>query len=378
MDMVFKGPGRGAFVLAEVESAQICIVDLDAAGGPELWSSHKKRFPNRPAILLSITEQTVNGAHSLRKPVGINALFQTLQRIKEELPIGAPGPARVELAQRVAAAGPAVSAIAPQAPPAAGLSPSEVVTARIKAGPAAAPLPDIDAFLNDPEQRKLLFYRPDDYIGGRVITALGASLSDGVAREIACWNATLVALPDQRRILTDVTEARLKQFGLVRMSAADGAAGHPHIDFQSKILGHDELGDRLLQRYSRAMVELPLEPFLWKLATYVSRGRAPAGTELHALTVLRHWPNLTRLHPIPHAVRIAALWIRQPRSLRDLAATLRIPITEVLTFYSAASAIGLVTTAKRQVDRLFEPPPLVEHPHRGLLQRILNRLLGGR
>jgi hypothetical protein len=377
MEMVFKGPGRGAFVIADAESAQISIVDLDGAGAADLWASYKKRFPSRPVIVLSITEQSVNGAHYLRKPVGINALFQVLQRVKDELQIAAPAAAASEGAQWIGAAGAALPAAAPKAPSRVAAWPSSTADGGRKAAHAPAPRPDVDALLTDPEQRKLLFYSPDDYVGGRVVAALGASVNDGRAREITCWNSIIVALPEQRRILTDVTETRLKQFGLIRLTEGDGRVGAPEIELRSKVLGNDEIGDRLLKRYSGAMQQLPMEPFLWKLATYVSRGRAPAGTDLHELAVLRHWPNLTRLHPIPHALRITALWLQQPRSLRDIAATLRIPIADVLTFYSAASAIGLVASARRQSDRLFEPAPLVEHQRRGMLQRILGRLLGG-
>lgn len=93
--------------------------------------------------------------------------------------------------------------------------------------------------------------------------------------------------------------------------------------------------------------------------------------------VLRHWPNVTRLLLTPNALRIAALWMAQPRSLLSTAKALRIPLSHALSFYSAAHALGLITGPKRQVDFLFQPEPVAEDQRRGLFSGILSKLLRG-
>ena len=117
----------------------------------------------------------------------------------------------------------------------------------------------------------------------------------------------------------------------------------------------------------RKAVAQAAEAFLWELAVHTSRGRIPEGVLLDEPLYLRHWPNLTRLKPIPGAPRIAAVWVQEPRSLLNMAGAVKVPMTDLLTFYSAANAIGLAGVGKREVDNLIVPPPCPSDPvRRGL------------
>jgi len=100
---------------------------------------------------------------------------------------------------------------------------------------------------------------------------------------------------------------------------------------------------------------ISIDYLLWDLAQCTARGRVPVGTDLSRLFYLRCWPNFPRLPPIPHGMRIASLWVGEPRTLDDIAMSLDIEKAEVYSFYSAAVATGLAGPAKRQVDGLIEP-----------------------
>ena len=121
--------------------------------------------------------------------------------------------------------------------------------------------------------------------------------------------------------------------------------------------------------------EYALEGFLWHLAMVTARGRIPEGTPLDAPTYLRRWPNFTRLEECADAMRIAAVWVQQPRSLLNLFETLKVPVGNVLTFYTAAQAIGLAGIARREVDTLIQPAVVKPSPYGNLINAVFNRFM---
>lgn len=125
---------------------------------------------------------------------------------------------------------------------------------------------------------------------------------------------------------------------------------------------------------SDLVVVQPIEQFLWKLALRTSRGRIPEGTDLHTPVKLNRWPNFTRCDVTPHALRIAALWAKQPTSLVDTAEQLAIPQQYIFAFYSAAQATNLVTFDSESKQRNLIPQFTQRHKHRNLFQSLLDRL----
>ncbi len=97
----------------------------------------------------------------------------------------------------------------------------------------------------------------------------------------------------------------------------------------------------------------PVTAMSWKLAVWTARGQLPTNTDPYARYYLRCWPNFTRLLVIPHAIRIASLWVREPMSLIFISEQLEIAPADVFTFYYAAKSIGLAGAAKREDDYLF-------------------------
>ncbi len=120
----------------------------------------------------------------------------------------------------------------------------------------------------------------------------------------------------------------------------------------------------------------PIDAFIWKVSLWSSRGRILQNTDINKPVFLSEWPNLTRLQPIPHALRIAALLTQNPRPLGDISTELNIPQRYVFGFYSAANALGISGVSKRTADALFEPKTQQAPENRSILKRLLGRLAG--
>lgn len=135
----------------------------------------------------------------------------------------------------------------------------------------------------------------------------------------------------------------------------------------------------------------PAEELLWNVAAWGARGRLPRGHDPYRPARLRAWPNFPGLFVSPHALRIAALWVRSPASPVEIASRLAIPQRYVFSFYSAAFFSGLldlhtplvvpapvesaprteVASAASPASR--SPAPPTQKP--SLLSRILRKLL---
>jgi len=363
MDKVFQGPGSGDYLLADEASARISIVDMDGAGAKDLWNDYCARFPDRPAIVLSVRDLGIENAVWLRKPVRIDDLLQALREAVEGEP-----------------AQPAAQEAAATAPKRRAAPSTRAVTLAMEKRQAAgydSAVPDIpDVNMSDPEQVRQLFYAQEEYVGGAVIQIARQCLEDQVAREITCWNGRIAILPLVRQVVTDLPDTRLKQFGLIRFAGLDAPEAGV-LPFEFKVRTLTAALDRAIEELGEQAERTAIESFIWKLTTWVSRGRIPVGTNLTVPVVLRRWPNMTRLLLTPNALRIAALWTAQPRSLLSTAKALHIPLSHALSFYSAAHALGLITGPKRQVDFLFQPEPVVENQRRGMFGGILSKLLHG-
>ena len=117
---------------------------------------------------------------------------------------------------------------------------------------------------------------------------------------------------------------------------------------------------------------VPLDTLIWKAALFASRGRAPEGTNLDVPVSLKHWPNFTRLLLSPGALRMAALWTQHSFSISQLIKTLKLPNTDVLSFYSAVHAIDLIHIGGDEVKAVVSPPKTSRV--KGLLGSILKKL----
>jgi hypothetical protein len=122
---------------------------------------------------------------------------------------------------------------------------------------------------------------------------------------------------------------------------------------------------------------------LWQTALWTSRGRLMLGVNPEAPVRLKQWPNLTRLAPTPSAMRIAALWVRFPTSLRLTVKMLNVSPTHIFDFLAAAHGLGILEVQESRVEAPVETPsaevapPTTEQKARGgLLSRLLRKVAG--
>jgi len=117
-----------------------------------------------------------------------------------------------------------------------------------------------------------------------------------------------------------------------------------------------------------------LDELQWCAAYHVAHGRLMKGCGRDDVVLLKSWPNLTRLPSSPNAVRIAALLTRYPTTVSLAHRLLKIPVTEMNDFYSAAAAAGLAVAVNRKPEQ--PPAEIAPHRSRGLLGALFERVMG--
>jgi hypothetical protein len=138
---------------------------------------------------------------------------------------------------------------------------------------------------------------------------------------------------------------------------------------KTRAFSRQEFADLQGMLEQKALVQR-LDHVLWQTALETSVGRLPVGMDPVAPIYLKHWPNLTRLHRTPHALRIAALWTTKGAGLLETAQTLKIAQRHVIAFYNAALALDLITEDGAQVRRAQRKTK----NNRGLLTRLFGWL----
>ncbi len=381
LQLFFQGQCRNSCVLVHEGSAEISIVDLDGYQGQQLLEEHRTRYPQRPLIALSLKQVQLDGVLCLEKPLNPQKLLAALHQLKAQMV--SPGESLTESADAEAIQGKRLES-ASEAPerPAPPRAQKEEET-RQEPGPeeteepsgqsthlAAMRLhernsntfigsaPDIDP--NNPKQVADAQYDPDDFFQSYLKRAFGIAEAENCDVRIGNQRGSLRIQARCRMASVEMSENLLRTLSVVPVM--NGAVSISRLKDEEPL---PDTAERTL---------LTPDALLWKTALWASRGRVPVGTRLTDPVYLRQWPNMPRLYVFPHSLRIAALLIKEPYSLVDVARVLDIPQRNVFAFYSAAFAIGLVGPATRAVDTMFEPAEVKEHRRRGLLSRLLGRL----
>lgn len=353
LGMVFDGVCRKAYCFVRNAAPEAWIVDLDHFGAVDVLIAQWRAYGARPILFLSLNTpegiivdgEVVPGVH-LRKPFRIEEFVNFLPALAEAarrsvpiaMPIAGPAPNHRVEAGRIAAARDSSRA------------------ARLLNDDAAHQLvgTGTDVDLNDVGQREQIYYVPERYLQGRLISAWQRATA--AARPIAVegpW-PKLVLFPAEKKVQIAAPARDYRAFAMV----PDLQGEH-----RETLLHAEQPSSGVCVSYSA---------FLWKLTLWAARGRLPAGTPLDIPVFLRWWPNLTRLDVSPSALAIAALWSREPHSLALTTQVLGVPQRWVFAFYSATHAIDLSGVTRRAVDRMLVPQPL---PPPGKPQSLLGRVL---
>lgn len=353
------GDGR-YFLAADSDSANVLLIDVDTHEGRRI--AHQDLAGDDGAkitVLISANEAHPDKVLTLRKPVAPAALRAVLEKAIGQL---------INRSLRTTSAPP--PAVADDAAPRIGHDSSGKV-----AGVALA-MDDEDfnhyMFRFDgsrSEQQET--FEPEHYLYGGLRRAWQLALQTGHQVELR-WELPAVRVcPASRRAATAMSDRVLRSIAVSRMKydivELDDAAAWP-----------------------TTLRSEPVDQLLWRLAVWTSRGRLPAGFDRHAAVSLRHWPNLTRLLPTPHAMQIAALWTAGQWTLADTAKRLMTSTGDVHASLCAADAIRLLSidaapAAATQNRPVAAPAPATAAPPQpataakaaapGLLSRILGRIL---
>jgi hypothetical protein len=431
LEMVFAGPGRSCCVVVPEERAQACIIDMDGVGAEEELSRQRRLHPLRPLMLTASRrppDPVIGSDLFVPKRIGVDALVEAAMAlcaraggstaVTPEGPppglsspelgspelcspglsspglsgpelgspglsspglsspeFGSPGLSGPELGSpEFGSPGLGLRGVEVPRQPAAVSPPSRPSASTPRAGDGAErPLgaraeaacdavgegsPDL---VSDPEgvpAAGVSVYEPARYLQGLVVRARWEALRrDGVVHLEGPW-PTITLLPACGTAVVVGGMEALRPF-----SFQDGLLSNARVTFAPAPLFSPNHPDAV-----------DLEAMLWELALGASAGRVPEGTRPDGPCALRGWPDFARLAPPPGAVSIATLWIGCPTTLEDTARTLRIPLREVCSFYSAAHAVGLITPVAGAV-----PPAPADHtvapsPQRGLLRRMFEKL----
>lgn len=406
--MAFNGRAKGSCEFAaNEEQADAVIVDLDGVGARAEWSRYRHRHPQRPSVLLTMQECTVpERAIVLIKPIRIEALMSAVDDVRQRLHSGdidAPG-----FIVRSAHREPTLKTARLPAPTTVNLdatvrsttrrtisagitkrtdsqSRQAVATTHVAATPGEipisqqrAPRPAITAPL-DPTFRDIVGAEKDidcdnaEQLRNRYFDPEG-TIVDWVrranARSETIRRPVNIAIHDREIITVSAAERN----SIVMISEEILKANCTRRFVASQLTLRDLSVEEAMVANAVSGTQGSIEALMWRLALWTFQGRLPAGTPIHERVYLRRWPNLTRLLPVPDAMRISALLVDQPLALPRIAEALSIPQRHVFAFYSAAWTAGLASQAKREADKLVATPATRTHVEHGFINRVVDRL----
>jgi hypothetical protein len=336
----------------------IAIVDMDCIGAQALWDDFRAKYPNLPAVIATVSPSADAQAPVLTKPIRIDTLFpllrKTLTSPREQR--RSPGTGVGAVAEDAVSVELVVPAVPMASTAAVSLSDPSQVRPLLKpamsvaaAKPETCTLPEsLDRF--NPHQG--LFSVLGDIRRKCIPSVVSIAGQDAI-----------IVLPSQDSALLIQDEAVIRQACAVLTSTVSVRPLAP------------------TETPSRAVPQ-NLTALLWQTALWTSQGRLMDGVNSETPIRLRHWPNLTRLAPIPEAMRIAAFWVRFPVNLRLTIKMLNVPAQHVFDFLAATYAIGILDlpqSSEEVVIKLHtaESPPSAEQTKRGgLLARLLRKVVG--
>jgi hypothetical protein len=398
--MAFNGRAKGCCEFAVNGNADAVIVDLDGVGARGEWSRYRHRYPQRPSVLLTISECTApETAIVLLKPVRVDALLSAVADVHKRIEAGgdhSPGatlrPPTNRIQQTVrappAAAKPfPVTPARNTPPPSASLSQVEskqskkTVVAVLHGVPSAnAKRPEAQPQAPSRDYRDVCGSAEDIdcdnpvLVQSRCFDADG-TLLDCMRRAVARSGSTRVPVSlviQDREMVTVCAQERT-----CRIAVTDDILRQlctRKFPVNQMVL-RNAVAEQLHSANGAAGEVFSLEALLWKTALWTYQGRLPANTPIREKVYLRRWPNLTRLVEVPEAMRIAALLSEQPLALPRVAEALAIAQRYVFAFYGAAHASGLVSQVRREADRTAVTPTLLrQHREHGFLGRVVGKL----
>lgn len=380
--LLFLGPYENRCILTREKSADVAIFDIDSVNGSRQLIEFRQSHPDKPTIVLSMTNPDIEDVLFVNKPILPSELISVLDKVKG-----------LRLRKSTVSPIEAIPAIntAQDDEPASGeqkeihnntaavrLSQDETPDTKTSYSRAATLLGSARSqnlplyhqsvkSTQDSNQLFKAYYRPQDFLQGHLQEACRLAFKKGLPVRVEGVWRPITILPDTNQIVVEENDKHLRAICFLPQRRKE-----PEWRRDVTVTVLKEHPFNLDQEELSAQA---IDALIWKLAVWTSKGRVPEGTMLDTPVHLRRWPNLTRLLPIPHSLRIAALWMEYlPCSLLETASVLRIPQEYVFTFYSALLSLELIETDVNSDNTTSSNNAVQQHHQRSLLKRIMNRL----
>ena len=340
--------------------ANVTLVDLDALDAEKMLGDFRHAYPVKPVIALSILQRSMTVGHCefVRKPINHLQLRQQLESVKTA------SEQSIKIASETMVSASPVATEARQYVH-AKTSHAARYLAEEEVQHFVGQQADID--LQDTNALAHVIYSPALMFQGAILKGLALAQRSQSPVEVIAFGMGVVLDPVAHKAYSAVTDSILRPICLLET--------HDEPKYQK--VGPNFLSEPLYtfqMKKSVAIKPTDLDAFLWRVTLWSSRGRIPKGTDIHQAVELKAWPNLTRLDAIPNAPRIAALMMRGPQTLGEIAKKLDIPQRYVFAFYSASTAIGLANTVAKPVETVVaDIKPAA--PPRSILGKLLGRLM---
>jgi hypothetical protein len=131
------------------------------------------------------------------------------------------------------------------------------------------------------------------------------------------------------------------------------------------------LAESDFMRASKGMPLTRLHDLIWLAERHGSLGALLPGHSLEMPVRLKVWPKFNSRHVRPDYLKLAAMLSKQPLTLRALAQSSGVPLANVIDFYNASVAFGVIETM--HTAPVVTPPPKPSTSG-GLLGKIAKRL----
>ncbi len=363
LGMFLQGPCKNQGVLVSDSSAEVSVIDLDAFKARKVLEENLKKYPKQPIIALSLTAQDFPNAIFLRKPVQIESMMKVIAEARHRLSSSndASDESSIKTSEenRTKTVRTNEGSLKTSDESRKNGSPTRVNSQsreRSNKHKAAMTLDEksfkkyigsvVDIDVHDQAQVKNAYYNPKQYLQGYVQKAVKIALTKNCVLRLNNGWKPITIFPDTREIGVDTDDKQLRLICAVPIKSIGSVDAFSSGESQSPTITVLEKSD-IREKYNPEMIQ-SVEPFLWKLALWTSKGRIPVGVNLYNAFFLKRWPNMTRLLGIPHSMRIAAIMVSGPRTLLDITEALGIRQQYVFAFFSAAAAVGIVGKVERQ------------------------------
>jgi len=323
---------------ADKNAPDVAVVDMDGVEPDQTWARFREQYPELPALIASTLAVEGAPAPVLTKPVRMESLFPLLRQV-------------------LAGETPEPSVDAAPAP-----------RLRVVTSEAQDELPE------EPPQPRASRQRWPDEVerfdnADGVLGALTAIRDKAHPAVVAVGGHDSLIVVPRQGLVGFLTPADT----IEEACAAGAAVTHRPATRDDKPTGKN-------------VKVLGLMPVLWQVALWSSRGRLASTIDPDAELRLRHWPNLTRLAPLPDALRMAAFLVRAPSTLPLTVHMLNVPPAQLFDFVTATHSIGLLeisdgAVAVRDAEQEMGVPeraaPTPAPPvRRGILSRLLRKVRG--